>query len=123
MPKRNNLMRVPSDAVQGEDSWVLLRRIAWEKQQDAQRKLAQAAGGELSQDGVQGVRVTTEFLDLNADFTRDLLRQCVVDWNWVDDDGQPLPAPHDPAAIGALNVDEVQFIVRALQPKPDELKN
>lgn len=122
MPRRNNLMRVASDAVQGEGSFVLLRRIRWETQQEAQLKLAEAAGGEIASDG-QGVRVTTEFLQINADFTRDLLRQCVVDWNWVDDNEEPLPKPSDPAALGLLNVDEVQFIVRALQPGRDELKN
>lgn len=122
MPRRNNMMRVASDEVQGEGSFVLLRRIRWETQQEAQLKLAEAAGGEIASDG-QGVRVTTEFLQINADFTRDLLRQCVVDWNWVDDDEKALPKPSDPAALGMLNVDEVQFIVRALQPGRDELKN
>lgn len=122
MPKRNNLMRVPSDEVQGEGSFVLLRRIRWETQQEAQMKLAKAAGGEIGSNG-EGVRVTTEFLQMNAEFTRDLLQQCVVDWNWVDDDGKEFPKPSDPAAVGVLNVEEVQFIVRALQPGRDELKN
>lgn len=122
MPKRQNTIRVAADEVQGEGAFVVLRRLPWARQQEAQRLLAQAAGGTLPNDPT-AMSVTAAFLDVNEEFTRAVLRECVVAWNWVDDAGEALPLPHDEASIALLSGEEVQFIVRALQGAREELKN
>jgi len=116
MPERKNTFRVAADEVQGEGSWVDLRRLSWEQQRRAQRLLAEHAGGELPRDTTK-VPLTVAFLEVNSEFTREMLASGVAAWNWVDDQGQALPLP---AAGGMvlLSDQEVAFLVVALQPKP-----
>ncbi len=111
MPERKNTFRAPTVEVQGADSWVELRRMSWERQQVAQVLLAEAAGGVLPREQA-AVRLTAEFLRQNATFTRELLAECVVGWNWVDDAGEPLALP---GAGGQLTTDEVMLLVRLIQ--------
>ena len=41
-----------------------------------------------------------------------MLKRIVVDWDWVDDEGNPLAKPKDdPDVIDALHIDEQTFIV------------
>lgn len=63
MAKRQATYRVPSESVQGEDSWVELKYMIWG---NAQR----AFKGEYTND--------------------DMLTDHLVAWNWVDTEGEPL---------------------------------
>ncbi len=122
MPERKNVMTVQSPAVQGEGSWVKLRKLSWAKQQEGQRLLAEAAGGTLPSDATS-LALTADFLAVNKAFTVELLLESVIAWNWVDDEGNDLPLPQDDAAIRLLSADEVQFLVKALQGRADDQKN
>lgn len=120
MPKRNNTFRVESDEVQGEGSFVVLRRQSWGDAQRNNRLLAEMNGGELPR-GPEQVRLTTEFLEANVDITQETLAKAVVAWNWVDDEEKPLPIPS--AGEPNLTGEEVQFIIRALSAKAETEKN
>ena len=55
-------------------------------------------------------------LDMSKSITFDqgleLLKSMVISWNWVDDDGQPLPqVKDDPEIVHRLPVEEMQFLV------------
>lgn len=120
MPKRNNTFRVESEEVQGEGSFVVLRRQSWRDAQQNNRLLAEMNGGELPR-GVEHIRLTTEFLGANVNITKQTLEKAVVAWNWVDDEGNPQPIPS--AGEPDLTQEEVQFIIRALSTKAETEKN
>lgn len=122
MPKRQNTVKVDSAEVQGEGSYVVLRRMSWARQNEAQRLLAEAAGGQLPSDASE-MKLSGAFIQTNAEYTRQLLSESVVEWNWVDDDEKPMPLPSAAGQTLDLSTDEVQFILTHLRGKPADLKN
>jgi hypothetical protein len=53
---------------------------------------------------------------------RAYLSRHVRAWNWVDDEGKPMPKPHDnPDVFGDLTPDELEFIGNALAGKSPEV--
>ena len=89
MPERRRV-RVDMAAEQGEGAFVLTRPLPWSLQK------LMGATGELA----------------NEQVARELLA-LVVDWNLVDDAGQPLPLPaDDPNVIEKLTIPEVLLIAR-----------
>jgi hypothetical protein len=106
MPKRKNIRRVPSDAVQGPDSWVEVSRPLFG---DGRRARSTDATDEKSSD----------------DYARDFLASHILDWNWVDDGGQPLPqVKEDASVLEKLTDQEIDFITEAISgPTADEVKS
>ena len=105
MPKRQSMRRVKSDLVQGEGSYIDMRQIPYGMIADA-RKMK--ASGEVDE----------------VEYTRDLVNRIVAGWNWVDDDGNPLPPPgEDPDVIDRLLASEVACIVQQVQNIGSDLKN
>jgi hypothetical protein len=101
MPQRQNTARVDATRVQGDGAYVVLRKATWEQT----RRL-------------QGADPTQ-----SADLLPEIMAASVVDWNWVDDAGQPLGLPAV-AGIGGLSIDEMTFLVQALVgSNPDASKN
>ena len=97
MPKRLNTKRVACDEVQGDDSFVVLRRPTYGEAMAALRAQDSDSAEQREQVG------------------RALLAGRVVEWNWVDDDGQLLPLPStDLQVIERLTDQEVEFLFRSL---------
>lgn len=142
MPQRQATKRVNTAAVQGEDSYAVVRRISVgeakslfvrsrQKAIDLQAELAKAVQQyETStvDEGVKGLALSArcnqllvlsrEQPDANADMTTtlNLLATHVTEWNWVDDDGVPLPLPKDDASVmDRLTDAELQVLSNALQ--------
>jgi len=96
MPKRKTTYKVDSSQVQGDGSWVELSYITY---------------GEFQ----------TVLKDVSA--YDDLLRTHVLDWNWADGEGNPMPAPQ--ACMDSLFAHEREFLLDALYnpTKGEILKN
>jgi hypothetical protein len=96
MAKRNSTKQVDSEAVQGEGSHVVLRRVkvgAW-------RKLKERTA-ELKADNFA--------IDLET------IQDHVIEWDWVDDDGKPLPLPSDGSIDDLdLTIEEKSFLIGAI---------
>lgn len=89
--------RISTVSVQGEDSFVVVRPPKWGLLRKAQQQ-------SKADDAAAGVT-----------FASDLIVASVVEWNWTDDDGLPLPLPKDnPAIIDELDADEVAFLVEQI---------
>ena len=100
MPKRTSTRRVDSTEVQGEGSYVELRRPKGRDIKAAMRKDAETADAEAL---------------AKYDASLELLRGHVMGWNWVDDDGEPLPQPQDgPDVFDDLTIQEIQFLTEHL---------
>ena len=90
--------RIATLSVQGEDSFVVVRPPKWGLLRKAQQ---QSKADDAAAAGVT--------------FASDLIVASVVEWNWTDDEGLPLPLPKDnPAIIDELDADEVAFLVEQI---------
>jgi len=100
MPKRPDAIRhIETPELQGEDSWVKIRRTYG---RDLKRMIPQ--GQRLRADDTPDLE--------KYEFGEQRIRDLVVGWNWVDDDGKPLPLPRDQADITeALRDDEIMFLI------------
>lgn len=111
MPARQNVKTIPTPAVQGDDSWIKIKAMTVEQFNRNQAILRQA----------QQPDANAETLDSLA---TELFAEVVMDWNWVDDDGKPLPKPNgNPKVFGTLTMAELLTIGEALRPAIDEKKD
>lgn len=91
----NKLYRkIDSSDVQGEGSWVLLKSPTIED----------IRGGLTS-----GDQTSTEQIE----YSFSIIGKLIIDWNWVDDEGNPLPKP-DYEIVKLLPIQEINFLVQAL---------
>lgn len=99
-----SVIRVDSSEIMGEGSFVTIRRMTWGQMQEM---FPQA-----------------ETLDERAMLVQSLPNM-VIDWDWVDDDGNPLPKPHgNREVLDALPDIEIAFLISAVSKlKPAEIKN
>ena len=94
--KNKVTIRVDSEKVQGEGSFVVIKRMTWGDLEP----LTQDAG---------------EKQDMRA-IAAEFMPRLVVDWNWVDDNDSPLPKPADnPEIIKALPTEELTFLLEAVE--------
>jgi len=109
MPKRPDAIRhIETPDLQGEDSWVEIRR---------------AKGRDLKKIIPMGARLRADDTpDLEKyEFSEQRLRDLIVAWNWVGDDGKPLPLPRDQADITEeLTEDELLFLIEQITGKSEE---
>lgn len=101
MPRIVKRKRVDSEQVQGEGSWFEYKPLTIGYRREM------AAGPGLTQ------------LEYNAKIVTDH----VLDWNWSDEDGKPLPKPSTEDFVNSLNDDELLFIVAQIIGSEGELKN
>ncbi len=106
MAQRQAIYTIKSDAVQGEGSYVKMRAILY---------------GEAKR-----LRRDIEGMDDDAKMAANeaLLISHVVAWDWVDDEGQPLPIPKDdPAVLDRLTAQELAFLGEAISGESAASKN
>jgi hypothetical protein len=104
--KFKKVRRVASDKVQGEGSYVELRSFTWK---------------ELKGMGFDSVDLEGDIMQA-ADLAFDVARQSLVGWNWVDDNGDPLPDPTENGVFESLPSQEQTFIVKNMNIGADEEK-
>lgn len=100
MPKRITSKRVKSDKVQGAGSWVEYKPFTYGErlELDDERALHVAQDED---EGSAWARASSERLVVEH----------ILAWNWVDDNGEPLPLPSaDPTVVHRLNDVEMGFI-------------
>ena len=106
MPKRKSTIRINSESVQGDDSFVVLRRLT----------VGEMKSSMSAPDDEDGIASFSRSLKMYYDH--------VVEWNWVDDDDAPLPQlKDDPELVDRLTDAEVLFLARGLAGAEEELKN
>lgn len=100
MAQRLNIKHIPSDDVQGEGSSVKIRALTVAQYK---RRLS------LLQDAQKGAS------DASEQAMRELFAEVVVAWDWVDDEGKPLPSPSLPSTYELLTMPELMWLGQALQ--------
>jgi len=105
MPQRKRIIRFKSETVQGEDSWVEVSRLT--------------VGEARRADQIKDDPNTDSFGEVV-----ELYQTHIVNWNWVDDDGEPLPLPRDDASVvDGLTADEFSFLGDCLAGSEEAQKN
>lgn len=100
--RQSETIRIDSAPVQGPGSYVEARLPKWGMFRNA-----------LNLQDAQAIPYMTE-----------LLATTIIEWNWTDDRGEPLPDPEDdPSVIDNLTVAEVRFLVDAISSSGLDLKN
>jgi len=94
MAKRTTVKRFDTDEVQGEGSYVVLSSLKV-------KEIRHLRNADKAKDN-----------DFDAfDEGCKLLAQHIVDWNWVDDEDQPLPLPKGKVSvIDMLTNEESEFL-------------
>ena len=105
MPKRLRVQKFLSTKVQGDDSWV---------------RVSPLTVGEMRANRKQRKEKNFDAFDLGLT----ILKAHVVEWNWVDDDGEPLPQmPEHPEVVELLTDTEVAFLGDCIQGSEEAAKN
>lgn len=99
--------RIETPELQGEGSYIIVRPLEWKITKLAREFLA-----------IGDVSVRTDMTDEQKiahikEETR-LTEMClfgsILEWNWSDEEGRPLPLPRTPEDLDALTNDEVSFL-------------
>lgn len=99
MRQKNKQIRIDSSEVQGPESFVLVKSPSWGLLRKAQR---------LSADGADAAT-------LGVEFAEEMVRESIIDWNWTDDNDEPLPSPaKDKSVVEKLTAEEVSFLVEKI---------
>lgn len=114
MPERQNTTKIPSEEVQGADSWIVVRRPLVEEVEANQKRLDER---ENAKEGRKS-NVSGEY-----DETCVNALQYVKKWNWVNDAGDPLPPPDTKGVHKLLTDREIEFILKALFGDRERRKN
>ena len=91
------IRRIPTENLQGPESYVVVRSPKWGLLRKAQKesKASDAAAG--------------------ITFAEEIIVKSVLEWNWTDDNGDPLPLPKDePSVLEDLDAEEVAFLVEKI---------
>lgn len=106
MPKRQSSFKVDASSVQGEGAWVRFKKPKLR----TIREMKTADSDESTDKFELGLNMVKEHL---------------LDWNWVDDDDDPLASPSESLDVmDELNLTELEFLALALVGEEGEvLKN
>lgn len=83
---------VSTDELQGEKSFIALKRLTYGERNEAIRKIKEFEGKDL------------------LDFYLSAINEFVIDWNWQDEQGEPIPV----AELDKLMPEEVSFLVASV---------
>ena len=105
MPKRKRITRYESDEIQGEGSWVRIGTLTVEEMRESRKDVKKKDHDPFE----LGVKVIANH---------------VFEWNWVDDNGEPMPqVPECPEIVDKLTDDEIGFLALRIQGTDTEVKN
>lgn len=117
MPSRQRIKHLPTPDLQGGDSWVKIAAITvGEAQKLREETMIPDSNGDLSDQ--QRLNLETQVKETHL---KKMLAELVLDWNWVDDAGAPLPKPlNNPEVFNLLTTAELLFLSESIVGFPAE---
>lgn len=96
MSKRETTRKVRSSEVQGSGSFVVFKKIRVKDMREIQESYA---------------NIEEDDSEASMKLTTDLLKDYLIEWNWCDENQEPLPLPaEDPDVIENLTDEELLFL-------------
>jgi len=143
MAKRKVAKRISSEEVQGEGSYVILRRLTV---RETRERIRLDGAREAAREKAERIRLENakekpskkiekltdaeqslvdEGVDEQYDSSVRYFADHILEWNWADEDENPLPLPKDdPAVVDGLTNEEANFLGQSLAGgSEDERKN
>lgn len=117
-PVRQNTRVVDSAEVMGQGSWIKVRTLTV-SENNRFIEMTLASQRLAAQDNP-----SAEELSKTEHALRSVICGALIAWNWVNDDGEDLPAPHNnPALLDDLTQAEVRFLMDAVRGVEREKKS
>lgn len=104
--KYKKIRKVETLDIQGKGSYIELKSFSW---------------NELKALGFSELDLEGETIE-QADFAFEIAKQALVGWNWVGDDGKPLPDPTQNGVFDALPSQEQTYIIKKMDLTLDDEK-
>ncbi len=117
MPKRQTVKTVKTDEIQGEDSFVTISGVKVSEIKATRKRSLDIAARQKAADKAKAAGEDAEDIEDFDGFGEGLkmIVNHVLDWNWVDDAGNPLSKPQeDQEVFNELTTDEVTFLAELL---------
>lgn len=92
MSKRPTTIKVDASSVQGEGAYIIFKRLTWGERREYLKKYVAMKPKET------------------VETSRQFLLEHLVSWNWVDENGAPIPLPKNEEDECALYDDEANFL-------------
>ena len=122
MAKRQSIYVINSPEIQGEGSWVKVKRVEYGEAKKV-RKFLRALDREIERvkDGTsQNGKSEEDLRDEQVAYNDQFISSKILAWNWVDDDDVPLPVPsQEPSVLDALDVQEMDWLSDVLSGEHD----
>lgn len=109
MPGRKSLSeRIPTpEEIQGDGAWVIVKRM---RVGDMRRAISQTPNGKVDEKNLPAI----------IDMSQQMLVDNIVEWNWADENGAPLPQIKDhPELFDDLTSQEVTYLSALIGGKLD----
>lgn len=125
MPKRQSVKTINSEEVMGEGSYIVIVSPKM-SEMDNHRKALKPIHAKLEKLKKAGDTGSPEYIELSEQLElsgRELIVRFVRSWNWVDDDGEPLPQPKEKGALGLLTIQELKWLSNQFTVSVSEKKD
>ncbi len=103
--------KIETPDLQGEGSYITIKPIAYKVAKEAGRFLAL---GDVSLRTDMTADEKVAHTTREQELTEQLIFGSIIDWNWSDEAGTPLPLPKSADDLDLLTSDEVAFLVSAI---------
>ena len=100
--------RVETPELQGEGSFVVFRKLSHGAVKEVRRFMVI---GDVKERKDLTVEQIDEMIAKEEKLTLDLISNGVMEWNWQDENGNPLPIPKTTEDLDKMTDEEVQYIV------------
>lgn len=100
--------RVDTTDLQGEGSYVVFRKLTYGAQKEARRFVVI---GNVRERKDLTVEEIDKLIGEEEKLTIELLTTGIIDWNWEDEDGKPLPIPTKAEDLDKFTGEEINFLV------------
>lgn len=108
MPQRQSNTKRVEGGPQGEDAYVVMKRLTMDEQ---------TAFGQLF------TKVLDKSTEEQTTVIQTTLSSIVLEWNWVNNDGSPFPQLREqPTIAGQLYADELDWLIKAVSNSTDGQK-
>lgn len=120
MAQRLRERRVNSEVVQGAHSYVRIKRITLDEAREFREKGRETFTPDPDLTDEQNDQAKIDFDNAREVTAREQISKYIIEWDWVDDDGKPMPQPlNNPDAFKSLTDLEWAFLQGALTDTSD----